>query len=80
MYLCIRDAFKKTPEIWDIVPKGGMGSQPDPKIFKMFKWDIEWKEGGGPNGHVPNAAQKILFKRKLITNILFNVVARYLFC
>ena len=31
--------------------------------------------GGGPDGNVPNAAHKILFKRRLITNILINVVA-----
>ena len=66
--------------IWDIVPKGRRRSQPDPKIFKTFKWDIEGEEGGGPDGDVPNAAHKILFKRRLITNILINVVARYLFC
>ena len=32
---------KKKPEIWDIVQKGGRGSQPDPKFFKFLKWDIE---------------------------------------
>ena len=32
---------KKKTEIWDIVPKGGRGSQPDPKFFKVFKWDIK---------------------------------------
>ena len=47
----IRDAIKKT-EIGGIVPKGGRGSLPDPKFFKMFKWDIEGKEGGGSDGHV----------------------------
>ena len=31
---------KKNPEMWDIVPKGGRGSKPDPKFFIMFKWDI----------------------------------------
>ena len=37
----VRDAFKKKTEMWDIVPKGGRGSKPDPKFFTMFKWDIE---------------------------------------
>ena len=32
---------KKKTEIWDIVPKGGRGSNPDPKFFTLFKWDIE---------------------------------------
>ena len=71
---------KKTTEMWDIVPKGGSGSKPNPKFFTLFKWDIEGWEGGGPDCNVPNAAYKILFKRRLITNILINVIARYLFC
>ena len=66
--------------MWDIVPKGGRGSKPDPKFFTYFKWDIEGQEGGGPVGNVPNAAHKIFLKRRLITNISINVVARYLFC
>ena len=66
--------------MWDIVPKGGRGSKPDSKFFIMFKWGIEGYEERGPDGHAPNAAHKILFKRRLITNILINVVARYLFC
>ena len=32
---------RKKTEMWDIVPKGGRGSKPDPKFFIMFKWDIE---------------------------------------
>ena len=76
----VRDALKKKTEIWDMVPKGGRGSQPDPKFFQMLKWDIEGLEGGGPDGHVPNAAHRILLKIILITNIFISVVARYLFC
>ena len=76
---CLQKNKKKT-EIWYIVPKGGRGSKPDPKFFTLFKWDIEGEERGGPDGHVPSSEHKFLFKRRLITNILINVVARYLFC
>ena len=72
-----KDFFKNSGE-WDIVKKGGRGSQQDPKILKMFNWDIHVGRRGH-DGHVPNTARIILFKRKfLIINVLINVVARLL--
>ena len=35
-----KEKKRKKTEMWDIVPKGGRGSKPDPKFFIMFKWDI----------------------------------------
>ena len=54
--------------------------QPGSQIFHILQMGHRGVGGRGPDGNVPYAAHKILFKRRLITNILINVVSRYLFC
>ena len=56
------------------------GVLPGSKSFQIVQMGHRGVGGGSPIGHVPNAAHKILFKKRLITIILFNLVARYLFC
>ena len=68
---------KKPQKYWTLSQKGGR-VQTGSQIFHIVQ--MGHRGVGGPDGNVPNAAHTILFKGRLITNILFNVAARYLFC
>ena len=71
---------KKTNRNVGHCPKWWEGVQAGSQIFHNVQMGHIGVGGRGPDGHAPNAEHKILCKRRLITIILINVVARYLFC
>ena len=58
----IKGCLQKQNGIWDIVPKGGRGSQSNPKFF-MIKLRQRGNEGGGHDCHIPNEAHQFSLKR-----------------
>ena len=61
-------------------PKRWEGVQTGSQIFHIVQMGHREVGCGGPDGNVPNAAHKILFNRRLITNILINVVILLIVC